>query len=67
LQDLPSRLLYGFARTSGSGQHMSTLQALERQAICHALQAVGGDRVRAAKVLGIGKTTIYRKLKEFGI
>jgi transcriptional regulator of acetoin/glycerol metabolism len=23
--------------------------------------------VRAAKILGIGKTTIYRKLKEYGI
>jgi two-component system response regulator HydG len=67
LQDLPSRILGGFARTSGSGQHIRALQALERQAICQALQAVGGDRVRAAKVLGIGKTTIYRKLKEYGI
>ena len=46
---------------------MSTLQALEQQAIRQALQATGGDRVRAAKLLGIGKTTIYRKLKEYGI
>jgi len=67
LQDLPSRLSCGFGRTSGSGQHISTLQALERHAIRQALQAVKGDRVRAAKVLGIGKTTIYRKLKEYGI
>ncbi len=48
-------------------QDLGTLQALEQQAIRQALQATGGDRVRAAKLLGIGKTTIYRKLKEYGI
>lgn len=31
------------------------------------LEATGGDRLRAAKLLGIGKTTIYRKLKEYGL
>ena len=67
LQDLPSGLVSRLARSSGSGPHLSALQALEQQAIRHALQAVGGDRVRAARVLGIGKTTIYRKLKEYGI
>jgi DNA-binding NtrC family response regulator len=67
MQDLPSAMLYNLARKSSSRQDMSTLQALEQQAIRQALQATGGDRVRAAKLLGIGKTTIYRKLKEYGI
>lgn len=67
LQDLPSAMLYQLARKSSSRQNLSTLQALEQQAIRQALQATGGDRVRAAKILGIGKTTIYRKLKEYGI
>jgi len=67
MQDLPSAMLYHLARKSSSGQDLTTLQALEQQAIRQALQATGGDRVRAAKLLGIGKTTIYRKLKEYGI
>jgi two-component system response regulator HydG len=67
MQDLPSGMLYHFARKSSSRQDLTTLQALEQQAIRQALQATGGDRVRAAKLLGIGKTTIYRKLKEYGI
>ena len=67
MQDLPSAMLYHLARKSSSRQELNTLQALEQQAIRQALQATGGDRVRAAKLLGIGKTTIYRKLKEYGI
>jgi two-component system response regulator HydG len=67
MQDLPSAMLYRLARKSSSQQDLTTLQALEEQAIRQALQATGGDRVRAAKLLGIGKTTIYRKLKEYGI
>ncbi len=66
-QDLPSTMLYHLARKSASRADLSTLQALEQQAIRQALQATGGDRVRAARLLGIGKTTIYRKLKEYGI
>ena len=40
---------------------------LERQAILSTLQHLNGDKLRAAKLLGIGKTTLYRKLKEYGL
>jgi len=38
---------------------------LERQAIFRALRERGGDKEAAAKLLGIGRTTMYRKLREY--
>ena len=38
---------------------------LERQTIMNALTKVNGDKMLAARLLGIGKTTLYRKLKEY--
>ena len=39
---------------------------MEKQAILNTLRS-NGDKLTAAKLLGIGKTTLYRKLKEYGI
>jgi DNA-binding NtrC family response regulator len=64
-RDLPARLRAAPARPTGRG--FTQIEKLERSAIAKTLQATGGDRVRAAKLLGIGKTTIYRKLKEYGL
>ena len=41
------------------------LSELERRAIMHALEYTKGDRAIAAHLLGIGRTTLYRKLKEY--
>jgi DNA-binding NtrC family response regulator len=43
------------------------LAEMERRAIIQALQYTKGDRVMAAHLLGIGRTTLYRKRKEYGI
>lgn len=42
-----------------------TLMQMERQAIIDALEYTKGDRGIAANLLGIGRTTLYRKLKEY--
>jgi two-component system response regulator HydG len=42
-----------------------SLAELERRAVIHALRETGGDKFAAARLLGIGKTTLYRKLKEY--
>jgi two-component system response regulator HydG len=40
---------------------------MEKTAILATIRQLDGDKVLAAKMLGIGKTTLYRKLKEYGI
>jgi DNA-binding NtrC family response regulator len=42
------------------------LAELERQAILHAIEYTKGDRTMAALLLGIGRTTLYRKLRQYG-
>lgn len=46
---------------------VETIEETERRTIRHALQTFQGDKLMAAKALGIGKTTLYRKLKEYGM
>jgi DNA-binding NtrC family response regulator len=41
------------------------LTEMEKRAIREALEFTKGDRVMAAYLLGIGRTTLYRKLKEY--
>ena len=42
-----------------------SLTEMERDAIIRALEYTKGDRGMAAQLLGIGRTTLYRKLKEY--
>jgi DNA-binding NtrC family response regulator len=42
------------------------LPAIERREILRAIQHTRGDRTAAAALLQIGRTTLYRKLKEYG-
>ena len=44
-----------------------TLAETEARAIAHALTQAKGNREKAAKMLGIGERTIYRKIKKYGI
>lgn len=39
----------------------------ERQRINQALTAAGGDKIQAAHLLGMGRSTLFRKLKELGM
>jgi two-component system response regulator HydG len=38
---------------------------LERNTILSAITELNGDKLQAARLLGIGKTTLYRKLKDY--
>lgn len=52
---------------SGYQPAIVTLPELERRAILEALRYTKGDRTMAASLLGIGRTTLYRKLKDYGV
>jgi two-component system response regulator HydG len=44
-----------------------SLEQLEREAIRNTLKMTHGNREQAAKILGIGERTLYRKIKEYGL
>ena len=46
---------------------VQTIADMEKQAILNTIRKLDGDKLMAARLLGIGKTTLYRKLKEYGI
>jgi DNA-binding NtrC family response regulator len=58
-------------RVEGGGSPASlagtTLEQIEKRAIRETLRLTGGNREHAAKLLGIGERTLYRKLKEYGL
>jgi two-component system response regulator HydG len=64
--DLPSNLQYNAAAERAQiPEELLPLEELERRAIFRALRETGGDKLAAARLLGIGKTTLYRKLKQY--
>ena len=61
--DLPTNLQHGTSERMPQNDELLPLDELERRAILRALREAGGDKLAAARLLGIGKTTLYRKLK----
>ena len=66
--DLPSSITGAPARLTEirTENRILRLDEVEKQAILGAIAALDGDKLMAARLLGIGKTTLYRKLKEYG-
>jgi two-component system response regulator HydG len=69
--DLPTQLQSCIAppkaeAAPGQTDVITPLDQLEKQAILNAIHVLHGDKLEAAHRLGIGKTTLYRKLKEYG-
>jgi DNA-binding NtrC family response regulator len=65
IADLPSNLQYGAPEHFSDKDEVLPLDELERRAILRALRESSGDKLAAARMLGIGKTTLYRKLKQY--
>jgi two-component system response regulator HydG len=68
MADLPSSIKGVPAQpvSGGLDGRIAAISDLEKQAILGAIAELHGDKLTAAKLLGIGKTTLYRKLKEYG-
>jgi DNA-binding NtrC family response regulator len=54
------------ATNASTASPIVPLAEVERRAILQAVEHTHGDRAAAAYMLGIGRTTLYRKLKEYG-
>ena len=71
VQDIPPeiyqrrQLAAGTGTAGGSGS--VSLNELEKQAIVDTLAKTKGNREKAAKILGIGERTLYRKIKEYNL
>ena len=71
VDDLPPELLLTAppppVGSLGGTPTVRPLAELEREAIAAALSATGGNKARAAALLGIDRTTLYRKLKDYAL
>ncbi len=69
VEDLPAEL-----RGAAQGVEAQTtdlagvsISEAEKQLIANTLKMVAGNRSQAARILGIGERTLYRKIKEYGL
>lgn len=74
ITDLPSEIAKlpppessnGNGHSHGNGK-IIPIAELEKQMILNAITELNGDKLQAARLLGIGKTTLYRKLKDYSL
>ncbi|HOX36967.1 MAG TPA: sigma-54 dependent transcriptional regulator [Candidatus Brocadiia bacterium] len=67
--DLPDYVVGRSAPVEGASPENApmTLEDLEREHVRRVLQMVGGNREKAAQILGIGERTLYRKIERYDL
>jgi DNA-binding NtrC family response regulator len=63
--DLPTQIRYSSKISETSSSSIRTLKELEKEAILEALRITRGNKKEASALLGIGKTTLYEKIKNY--
>lgn len=70
MDDLPPRVKShkdpGLLVTGSDPEQLLRMEEVERRYILHVLQAVAGNKTAAARILGIERKTLYRKLEHYG-
>jgi len=71
LEDLPEKIRHYHSShvllRSSNPDELVTLEEVERRYILHVLKTVGGNRTAAARILGLDRKTLYRKLQKYGV
>ncbi|MBM7621402.1 transcriptional regulator with PAS, ATPase and Fis domain [Bacillus tianshenii] len=67
LEALPDYLTESYSIPFGSKSLKDTLEEAEKQAIIQTLENVNDDKLEAAKLLGISKSSLYEKIKKYHI
>jgi DNA-binding NtrC family response regulator len=63
--DLPERLRAGTANpTVGFGEELVSLAEMELRYVTHVLEKTGGNKTKAAEILGINRSTLHRLLSQ---
>jgi DNA-binding NtrC family response regulator len=65
-EDLPDELRRGQAQVPVESHQLATLAAVERGHILKVLEHCGGNKKQCAEVLGIDRSTLYAKLRQYG-
>jgi DNA-binding NtrC family response regulator len=69
-KDLSSRLAAppdGRSPVAEAASKAYTLKDLEREYIMRVMENTGGNKTETAKILGVDRTTLYRKLEEYKV
>jgi DNA-binding NtrC family response regulator len=67
VDDLPPAIVASPTLEDRLFQDLPSLEELERRYLVHVLDAVSGNRSRAAEVLGVDRRTLYRMAERFGL
>jgi two-component system response regulator HydG len=70
VEDLPEELSPRAATRAATPAppraHLRPLAEVEREHVLRVVEACGGSQVEAARILGIGRNTLWRKLRRYG-